>query len=132
MKQQKNFREVPPSPEPDHVKIYAPAITPINSLTPSQRRVLYAILSEASSAKNGMRVAITAGSKRLMCQKHGIGSPQTIANALSKMAKAGILIRIETGIYMLNPYLFGKGEWRDIASLRHSVDYIFKGGNGNV
>ena len=128
----KATKELPPSPEPEHVKIYAPAIAPINSLTPSQRRVLYAILSEASSAENGMRVAITAGSKRLMCQKFGIGSPQTISNALSKMVKAGILIRIETGVYMLNPFLIGKGEWRDIASLRHYVDFIFKGGNGNV
>lgn len=118
--------------EPEHVKIYPPAIAPINSLIASHRRVLYAILSEASSAENGMRVAITSGAKRLMCQKHGIGSPQTIANALSKMVKARILIRIETGIYMLNPFLFGKGRWRDIEKLRHSVDYIFKGGNEDV
>ena len=132
MKQQKNFREVPPSPEPEHVKIYAPAIAPINSLTPSQRRVLYSLLSMASLAKDGMRVVITAGVKRMMCQELGIKSPQTIANALSQMTKAGILIRIETGVYMLNPFFFGRGEWRDIAKLRHSVDYIFKGGNGNV
>ena len=128
----KATKELPPSPEPEHVKIYAPAIAPINSLTPSQRRVLYAILSEASSAENGMRVAITAGSKRLMCKKLGIGSPQTIANALSKMTKAGILLRIETGVYMLNPFLFGKGDWKDIEKLRHSVDFIFKGGKEYV
>lgn len=132
MKQRKNFREVPPSPEPEYVKIYPPAIAPINSLTPSQRRVLYSFLLQASLAKDGMRVAITAGVKRMMCQELGVKNPQTISNALSKMTKAGILIRIETGIYMMNPFLFGKGEWRDIASLRHSVDYIFKGGNGNV
>ena len=132
MKQQKNFREVPPSPEPDHVKIYAPAIAPINSLIASHRRVLYSFLLQASLAKDGMRIVVTAGVKRMMCQKFGIGSPQTIANALSKMVRAGILIRIETSVYMLNPFLIGKGEWRDIASLRHSVDYIFKGGNGNV
>lgn len=125
MKQQKNFREVPPSPEPEHVKIYPPAIAPINSLIASHRRVLYAILSEASSAENGMRVAITAGSKRLMCQKFGIGSPQTIANTLSKMAKAGILIRIETGVYMLNPFLIGKGDWKDIQKLRLGVGRSF-------
>ena len=125
MKQQKNFREVPPSPEPEHVKIYAPAIAPINSLIASHRRVLYAILSEASSAKNGMRVAITAGSKRLMCQKHGIGSPQTISNALSKMVRAGILIRIETGVYMLNPFFFGRGDWKDIEKLRLGVGGSF-------
>ncbi len=125
MKQRKNFREVPPSPEPEHVKIYAPAIAPINSLTSGQRRVLYAILSEASSAENGMRVAITAGSKRLMCQKFGIGSPQTIANALSQMTKVGLLIRIETGVYMLNPFLIGKGDWKDIEKLRLGVGRSF-------
>lgn len=128
----KATKEFPPSPEPEHVKIYAPAIAPINALTPSQRRVLYSLLRQASLAKDGMRVVITAGAKRMMCQELDIKNPQTISNTLSRMVKAGILIRIETGVYMLNPFLFGKGRWRDIASLRHSVDYIFKGGNGNV
>ena len=128
----KAAKALPPSPESEHVKIYPPAIAPINSLTPSQRRVLYSFLLQASLAKDGMRIVVTAGVKRMMCLELGIKNPQTIANALSKMVKAGILIRIETGIYMLNPFLFGKGEWRDIASLRHSVDYIFKGGNEDV
>lgn len=128
----KAAKALPPSPEPDHVKIYAPAIAPINSLIASHRRVLYSLLSMASLAKNGMRVVITASVKRMMCQELGIKNPQTIANTLSKMTKAGILIRIETGVYMLNPFLIGKGEWADIAKLRHSVDFIFKGGNGNV
>ena len=128
----KAAKALPPSPEPEHVKIYAPAITPINSLTLSQRRVLYSLLSMASLAKNGMRVVITAGVKRMMCQELGIKNPQTIANALSQMTKAGILIRIETGVYMLNPFLFGKGDWKDIEKLRHSVDFIFKGGNEDV
>ena len=121
MKQQKNFREAPPSPEPEHVKIYAPAIAPINSLTSSQRRVLYSFLLHASLAKDGMRIVVTAGVKRMMCKKLGIKSPQTIANAISKMVKAGILRRIETGVYMLNPYLFGKGNWQDIEKLRLGV-----------
>lgn len=125
-------KEMAPSPEPEHVKIYPPAIAPINSLTPSQRRVLYSLLSQASLAKDGMRVAITAGVKRMMCQELGVKNPQTISNTLSRMVKAGILIRIETGVYMLNPFLIGKGTWADIAKLRHSVDYIFKGGNEDV
>jgi predicted transcriptional regulator of viral defense system len=87
--------------------------------------VLYSLLSQASLAKDGMRVAITAGVKRLMCQKHGIGSPQTIANALSKMTKEGILLRIETGVYMLNPFLIGKGDWKDIQKLRLGVGGVF-------
>jgi hypothetical protein len=121
----KATKELPPSPEPEHVKIYAPAIAPINSLIASHRRVLYAILSEVSSAENGMRVAITAGVKRRMCQELGVKNPQTISNALSKMVKAGILIRIETGIYMLNPFLFGKGDWKDIQKLRLGVGGSF-------
>ena len=118
-------KEMAPSPEPEHVKIYAPAIAPINSLIASHRRVLYSLLSMASLAKNRMRVVITASVKRMMCQELGIKNPQTIANALSQMTKAGILIRIETGVYMLNPFLFGKGDWKDIEKLRLGVGGSF-------
>ena len=54
-------------------------------------------------------------------------SVQTISNALSQMSKAGILKRIETGVYALNPLLFGKGDWRDIQALRLKVDYTLQG-----
>ncbi len=121
----KAAKALPPSPEPEHVKIYAPAIAPINSLIASHRRVLYSFLLQASLAKDGMRIVVTAGVKRRMCQELGVKNPQTISNALSKMVKAGILIRIETGIYMLNPFLFGKGRWRDIEKLRLGVGRSF-------
>ena len=74
-----------------------------------------------------MRITINSGVKRLMCRELCIKSPQTISNALSKLTKADILKRIETGVYALNPHLFGKGDWRDIEKLRLNVDYTLDG-----
>lgn len=35
------------------------------------------------------------------------------------------MIRIETGVYMLNPFFFGRGDWKDIEKLRLGVGEEF-------
>ena len=34
-----------------------------------------------------------------------------------------ILYRVDRGIYRFNPYLFGRGDWQDVARLRLEIKY---------
>jgi hypothetical protein len=43
------------------------------------------------------------------------------------LVKKDIIFREDTGLYKGNPYLFGKGEWRDIRELRMTVVFNPKG-----
>ncbi len=113
--------------EPEYIKIYLKDILYLSDMPEGYTKIVYKILQEAKWASEGMRVTVNSGVKRLMCRDLGIKSVQTISNALSKLTKAEILMRIETGVYALNPHLFGKGDWRDIEKLRLNVDYNLDG-----
>jgi hypothetical protein len=47
----------------------------------------------------------------------------TIDNALVKFVQRDILFRQDKGVYLANPYLFGKGLWEDIEEIRMKVTY---------
>lgn len=48
--------------------------------------------------------------------------PQTITNGINELCKKQILIKKDHGIYQLNPYCFGKGNWKSISKLRYEVE----------
>ena len=74
-----------------------------------------------------MIVTVSAGLKRLIAKELDIKNSRSINNALTDFVKADILKRLETGVYQFNPYLFGRGDWRDIDRLRMTVDYTLEG-----
>ena len=41
---------------------------------------------------------------------------------ITKLVKKDILIRIDTGVYILNPIFYGKGKWKDILNLREKLE----------
>ena len=61
--------------------------------------------------------------KEISCKKLGL-SLNTYNQYISKLKSAGILIAMRgRGLYLVNPKLFAKGEWKDIRSLRLAIDY---------
>ena len=46
-------------------------------------------------------------------------SVKTVDNRLQELVKVGIIDRVAVGTYTLNPYLFGKGDWKTISELRN-------------
>lgn len=51
----------------------------------------------------------------------------TVRNAISKLSKKEILLKQGTGVYMLNPMLFGKGTWESNKGLRMTIEYTNQG-----
>ena len=43
--------------------------------------------------------------------------------AIQTWTKNNVLKRVARGTYQINPWLFGKGEWRDIKGLRATFDF---------
>jgi hypothetical protein len=111
--------------EPAYIKLYLADIVYLSDLPKQHERLLFELLRRAtySGDANGMSVTLSAGIKRFIAKALGITNIRSISNALGELTKGKILTRVETGVYQFNPYLFGKGDWQDIARLRIEMNY---------
>lgn len=111
--------------EPAFVKLYLQDVLYLSDMPKHHEKILYELLRRATYAgeKSGMQVSLSAGTKRLICKELDLKNIRTINNVLTDLVRGKILYRVETGVYNFNPYLFGKGDWADIARLRLQVDY---------
>jgi hypothetical protein len=54
-------------------------------------------------------------------------SVSRIDHAITDFVKGEVLYRMDTGLYRVNPNLFGRGEWADIAKLRLEITFDCRG-----
>jgi len=120
------------SEEEPFVKMYLKHILIYNDLPPKHAELLIA-LSEYMTYANGnppQTVHLTHGLKEIIADKCGI-TIGSLDNALSKLVKDGMLFRVVSpksgktmkGSYQLNPFIIGKGDWKDITKLRMTIEF---------
>jgi hypothetical protein len=111
--------------EPPFVKVYLQDVLYLSDLPKGHENILFELLRRGTYAGDqyGMTVTLSSGSKQLIAKDLKISNIRSINNALTDLVKAKILTRIATGVYQFNPYLFGKGDWQDIARMRLEIDY---------
>lgn len=109
--------------EPDFIKVYLKDIIYLHDMPSSLHAILYELL-RIMDYKN--IVSLSAGYKVIICERLGIAK-STLNNALSAFTKCGICSSIGKGMFVINPYLFGKGKFEDILSLRLNIEYKLEG-----
>ena len=111
--------------EPNYIKLYIDDILYLKDLPTKLGNVLNALLPYAVYAKEdrGVEIFLNSAIKRRIISDIGYKSLGSLDNALSQLVSGEILYRHERGVYELNPYLFGKGEWKDIAKRRIEISY---------
>lgn len=109
--------------EPNYIKLYLDDILYLSDLPKGLNSTLYALLKRMSY---GNQLVINAALKRQIANEIGL-SVSSINNAITKFVKGRLLERIDTGLYLVNPHLFGKGEWKDIAKIRLNVIFDSNG-----
>lgn len=109
--------------EPNYIKVYLDTILYLSDLPKGLNSILYAFLKRMSY---GNQLVINAAVKRQITGEIKL-SKSSIDCAITKFVKGGILKRIDTGLYLVNPHLFGKGEWKDIAKIRLEVAFSDEG-----
>jgi hypothetical protein len=121
----KTYSESIVQKEPDYVKLYLESITKLNDVQGWTDPILHELLRLMNY---GNEIVLNAAVKKRMALGLKI-STRTIDNALSMLVKKNIIFRVDTGLYKGNPFLFGKGEWRDIRELRMTVVFDKEGQN---
>lgn len=111
--------------EPDFVKLYLEDMLLLMKLPASMLKLILWLSKHLTYAgeEYGLCVSLSPALKELCIEQIGISSMQVLNNTLSKLVKYGVLIRQGIGLYQLNPYFVGKGNWADVSSIRLTIDY---------
>lgn len=111
--------------EPPFIKLYLEDILYMSDMPKAYSSVVYRLLNYTTYAntKNGLCVILNPYVKKEILKECGWDNMRSLNNALTKLVKGGILKRLGEGTYQFNPYLFGKGEWKDIDNIRVEWDY---------
>lgn len=112
--------------EPDYIKVYLDNIMFLAEISGWIGKIMYELIKSVSYADKGQFLIVNAGYKRILAENLGI-KPQSVTNAINQLAKKGILIRKESGVFLLNPQYFGKGDWKDISKIRYEVELNAQG-----
>lgn len=109
--------------EPDYVKVYLDNILYLKDLPKGMNTVLYALLKRIGYNN---QLVLNAALKRQISEEIGL-SVKSIDNSITKFVKGELLIRQDRGLYIANPHLFGRGEWRNISEIRMAVTFNSQG-----
>lgn len=111
--------------EPSYIKLYIQDIMYLADMPKRYATVTKALLKRVAYAgeADGLCVTLVPRTKRAICKEIGWEKVASLDNALQKLMAGKILYRVDRGIYRFNPYLFGRGDWQDIARLRLEIQY---------
>lgn len=100
--------------EPAFIKLYLEDINLLMDVPTGPGNLLHILVKKVDFEGY---ISLTAGSRDRICEQVGI-KRQTLANYLQTLVRKKILKSCGRGDYELNPYLFAKGEWKDISRRR--------------
>lgn len=113
--------------EPAFVKVYLKNVLALSDIKGSYNSLLYALLKRATYAGNGenggMEVVLNSSIKKRIMEEIGVKNIGSIANGIAALVKGEILYRVDSGVFQLSPYIFGKGDWKEVSALRLTVEY---------
>lgn len=112
------------STEPPYIKVYLQDISMLNDLGKHDNAILHEIFK--ISQYNTNLVTLNKYYRELICKALNT-TDATVRNAISKLNKKQLLLKKGTGVYMLNPDLFGHGTWENIKGLRMTIEYTEQG-----
>lgn len=109
--------------EPHFVKLYLKDLAHLRDLPAWVSGVLYELLT-LMDYKN--EIVLNSTIKNRIASKLEI-HPKTIDNTLVKFVDKKILIRQGKGVFLGNPYIFGRGTWSEVEEIRMTVVYQANG-----
>jgi len=104
--------------EPQYIKLYLNDISRIMGMSQTLQGVMMLLLEKLDY--EGF-IDINTAYRRSMAEKLNV-KRQTIDNALGSLKKKGLILSEETNRFRANPYLFAKGEWKDIVEQRDAFE----------
>lgn len=118
VKEKQSIRQMSIPQEEDYIKVYIKHINYLNNLPQGLDSIIYVLMKYMTY---GNQIVINSAIKRQIAEELD-KKFNTVNQYISKLVSYDILIRIDTGIYILNPEFYGKGKWKDIMELREELE----------
>lgn len=109
--------------EPDYVKLYIRDILRLNDIPKSGNEILLSILRRMTYSND---IILIASVKREIAEELGV-KEITLRKAIELFVEKSILLRKDRGVYIINPYFFGRGKWEEIKKIRLLIEYSKEG-----
>ncbi|HRC03258.1 MAG TPA: replication/maintenance protein RepL, partial [Niabella sp.] len=109
--------------EPDYVKLYISDILRLQDIPKSGNDILLAVIKRMTYNND---IALFAPVKREIASELGI-KEVTVSKAIELFTNKSILLRKDRGLYLINPFFFGRGKWEEIRKVRLQVIYSEEG-----
>ena len=113
--------------EPNYIKLYINTILTFNELSTTLSPLMLELLKRMTFANpaepnGGQMIVISAYVREQICETLDI-KLNTLSKSIKQLCMNGVLKRLGTGAYQVNPYFFGLGDWKDIKKIRATFDF---------
>lgn len=120
---EQKYTTVTKAKDDDFIKLYLADIGYLHRLEHNQQELLYYFLKRMGYDN---LIPMYKPIKEIIAKESG-KALSTINNALSAFVETGILLRQGRGLYLANPYLFGRGKFEEIEKIRMELIYTSDG-----
>ena len=107
--------------EPNYIKLYLQDISHILKLPKNTDKILLAFLRYMTYNNE---ITTSGRMKREICQQLDI-KVNTLEHHITELVQKNVFTRIDRGVYGVNPFIFGRGSWREIAQIRKKFTISF-------
>jgi hypothetical protein len=118
IKEEENINVIKLPKEEDYIKVYIKHINYLNNLPTGTDTIIYSLIKRVNYDNE---IYINNHLKKKISEETGL-KLNTVNMYISKLVEKDVLIRIDRGVYILNPIFYGKGKWKDILNLREKLE----------
>ena len=84
----------------------------------------YAEPTQADGTNDSFHINLMTSRKKRIADEMGYKNIKSVSNLLTELIDGGVLFRLDKSCYRLNPWLFGRGEWRNMVAIREVSDIL--------
>ena len=115
-----SFSKIPQTP--DFVMAFTKDLGYLQHLSGGGAKLLFGLMAVVD---RNNEITLNKARKERVAQSTGL-KLGSIDSLLNQLIKKEIILRVERGIYCLNPFLFGKGKWKNVQKMRMTIEYDFQ------
>ena len=115
--------------EPDYVKLYLNAVMYISDMPEGISSVMSSILKRMPFADKKQKVVLTKSIKQDIAEELNV-SESYVRKSIALLTKGNMILHtgsVRSCCYIINPHIFGRGEWKDIEELQLHIKFNHKG-----
>jgi len=106
---------------PDFTMVFSRDLGYLKNITSGASKLLFGLIQIVD---RNNELTLNKARKKQIAQNTGL-KESGIDVLLKQLKDKDVIISLDRGIYQLNPYLFGKGSWKNIRKMRMTLEYDF-------